>query len=386
MEVPIKDPAPSTQRYEQSSTLAASKLFFSKQSPKASIGTLSGRVLVRLTYKGQPFDPLNWFADNIVKELIARGVPVQLSADANAATNVVIKRIDIENHVIIVGSPFETYASLRADVLTEKGMEPVAAFVKRGKFPKWSEEVLGPTYNESLTILAKELAAKLNQRVYGLSVSDSIVDELAAKTSKKTKDMSIDSLDVYQLGFSNNLRSVPVLVNLTDDPDDEVRFAAISSLGILRAINQFELLTKIYESKKAKWEDRAAALKSIGDMGTQVALAYLKAQSAKLKENVDDGSRLIENVIALYTTDDDAVDSGVPCAEAADYGQRAAAAEGALRTALRRVADQKAQQCKERVCAEATEYSKRAAAAEGAARASLQRIADHKMQECKDRT
>jgi hypothetical protein len=70
------------------------------------------------TVDRQPFDAISWLADNTVKELIARGLPVQRAADAAGANTVIVKRISIENRRVSGFSPFETFTSLSADVVT----------------------------------------------------------------------------------------------------------------------------------------------------------------------------------------------------------------------------------------------------------------------------
>jgi hypothetical protein len=117
--------------------------------------------------------------------------------------------------------------------------------------------VIDPTYNDPLDLAAKELAAKLNQILFGARVSDAQVDELIAMTSGAT----VSFRDVYELGFGNNARAIPQLVNLSASQDGYVMRAAISCLGILRADQHFDLRVKQAENAKGSWEDRAIAPK-----------------------------------------------------------------------------------------------------------------------------
>lgn len=87
-------------------------------------------------------------------------------------------------------------------------------------------------------------------------------------------------MDVYQLGFSNNKLAIPELVKLTKHSSEYIRLAAISSLGIMRAVDQFDLLVRLYQNKGGLWQDRAMALKAIGDLGTPESHAYLQKEWA----------------------------------------------------------------------------------------------------------
>ena len=73
-----------------------------------------------------------------------------------------IKRLHIQNARVSGFSPFITFTSVRADLMTPRGSQRITAYIKRGKVPVWSfDEVIEPTYNEPLGLLTKELAAKI---------------------------------------------------------------------------------------------------------------------------------------------------------------------------------------------------------------------------------
>ncbi len=177
----------------------------------------------------------------------------------------------------------------------------MTAYVKRAKVPVWSfDEIIDPTYNDALSLLTKELAAKLNQQLFGQVVSTEQVNALVAAINADGTTRADAYLDVYQLGFSNNPAAVPELVKLTSHGSEYVRLAAISSLGILKASDQFGLLVKLYETKPGLWQDRAMALKAIGDLGTPESRDYLKKESGKLASQSDKESTWNKDIIALY--------------------------------------------------------------------------------------
>lgn len=131
-------------------------------------------------------------------------------------------------------------------------------------------------------------------------VSDEEVNTLIANINKDAATREEAYLDVYQLGFSNNPAAIPELVKLTSHASEYVRLAAISSLGILKAVDQFDLLAKRYESKEGLWQDRAMALKAIGDLDTPKSHAYLQKEWDQLKNNTDTDSLWTKEIISLY--------------------------------------------------------------------------------------
>ena len=111
----------------------------------------------------------------------------------------------------------------------------------RGKLPAWTfDEVIDPTYDDPLDLVAKELAAKRDQIPFDAKLSDTQIDELIARTSGS----AVNVRDVHELGFGNNARAIPHLVNLSASKDGGVMRAAMSSLGVLRASQQLDLLAK----------------------------------------------------------------------------------------------------------------------------------------------
>jgi hypothetical protein len=308
MPVPIKDPLPSTLSYAPTDSAAPIALAFrDEQSPADKAKLLTGRIPMILLYQGKPFDGVPWVAAHTVKEMAARGLPVTLAA--GQGTDVAIKRLHIENHRVSGFSPFVTFTSLRADVMTARGPQRVTAYIKRGKVPVWSfDEVIDPTYNDPLGLLTKELAAKLNQRLFGRMLGDDQVRVLLARI--KSDSVRDDAyLDVYQLGFSNNPLAIPDLVKLCSHSSEYVRLAAISSLGILKAEDQFDFLRSLYEPKEGLWQDRAMALKAIGDLDTPKSRAYLQNELQQLQGRIDLEALWNKGIIGLYV---DAAGSGDP--------------------------------------------------------------------------
>lgn len=299
MKVPIKDPAPSTAQYVRPDGVAPATLIFTDaRTAENKAQPVTGRIRMELTAPdGKPFDPVPWLAGATVKELTARGLPVQLAKEGGGASTVAVRLLQIENRRVSGFSPFETFTSLKADVTTPKGTQRVATFIMRGKVPVWSfDEVIDPTYNDPLDLASKELAAKLNQMLFGARLSDAQVDALVARTSGAT----VNFRDVYELGFGNNPRATNQLVNLSSSTDGNVRRAALSGLGILRVEQHFDLLAKQAENSKSDFEDRATALKAMGDLDTPQSRAYLEKERARLDKLTDPESVRAKGLIGLY--------------------------------------------------------------------------------------
>lgn len=301
MPVPVTAPVPSTVAYSKGSALQPLTLAFKdEQSDADKAKLLTGTIPMNPLSNGKPLEGVNWVAEHTVKEMVARGLPVALAQQGANATNVHVKRVHIENYRANGFSPFITFTSVRADVETPQGTRRVTAYVKRAKVPVWSfDEVIEPTFNAPLALLTKELAAKLNQQFFNQSVSNEEVNRLVAKIGQDSARPDA-YLDVYQLGFGNNPAAIPELVKLTSNPNEYVRLAAFSSLGILKAQGQLNFLIARFEARDGIWQDRAMALKAIGDLDTAESREYLKKQLAKFNSGTDKDSLWTKEIINLY--------------------------------------------------------------------------------------
>ena len=260
----------------------------------------SGILPAELMVDGTALEPAAYLARNLQAELTARGVPAKVTLGGDATPALKLRTFRVQNHRANGFSPFVTLTFLSGDLATPSGPQRLGVFVKRGKVPVWSfDEVIDPTYNDPLAILTKEIAAKLNMALIGQVVSNEQVNALVASINKDGARADA-YLDVYQLGFSNNTIAIPELVKLTSHAGEYVRLAALSSLGILKANDQFDFLATRYETKDGLWQDRAMALKAIGDMDTPQSRAYLQKELAKFENGKEREALWIKEVILLY--------------------------------------------------------------------------------------
>lgn len=259
----------------------------------------SGILAATLNVDGAPVDAPQFLAKHVSAELTSRGVPVKAATDANGLPRVSLNTFRVQNHRANGFAPFVTFTMISADLETPSGKKRVGVFVKRGKVPVWSfDEVVEPTFNEPLSIAVKEFSSKVANQLYAYRASDEVVKSLTARLATRT-DASY--LDVYALGFTNNLSAVDTLVKYTTDQDEYVRLAAISSLGNLGATSQLGLLKSIYEKPDGMWQDRAMAIKAIADLGTPDALSYVGEELKRHEKNSGDKDSLwTSQILGLY--------------------------------------------------------------------------------------
>ena len=239
---------------------------------------------MNFTNNGKPLDPIAFVSEHTSRELVARGIALEKAPVTNNI-KVSISKIGIQNHRANGFSPMVTLTSLVADVDTPSGRKRMSVLIKRGKVPVWSfDELNSPCYDEPMNLLTKELAAKINRDVFGLRIDDAEVDRLLAKIKAEAATNPMAYFDVYQLGFGNNPRAIDGLVQLTASEHEYVRLAAISSLGIIKARSQQARLESLYRGIGADlWQDRAIALKAIGDLDSNESRAFLQAELERLE-------------------------------------------------------------------------------------------------------
>lgn len=291
----VATPSPSAQRFDGAPPPATELALVDARSAKVfSSGILPAQLSIS---EGNEIQPMRYLAEHLQGELASRGVPMKVVENGKGMPRLTVRTFRMINHRSSGYSPFITMTYFGGDLETASGTRPIGVFIKRGKVPVWSfQEVVEPTMSQPLSLVVRELAAKVAGQLYGSRGSDRNVDDLVAKLAARGND---SFLDVYALGFTNNARAVPTLVTLTSDSDEYVRLAAISSLGTLRATQQFEALKTLYTGSNL-WQDRAMAMKAIGDLGTPESRAYLEREMANWSGQKGNESLWTRRVIELY--------------------------------------------------------------------------------------
>jgi len=293
----VKTPTPSAVAYKSSKVTSSQVITVNDNRAEDERVFSSGILNAELKLDGTPIDPISYLKKNTELEFLSRGIPVNLnSADS---LDLEVHKFQMLNHRVSGFSPFVTFTFLKADITIGDKKEPIGIFIRRGKVPVWSfDEIIEPTLNEPLSLMVKELSAKINAVVYKQSISDSDVQSIIQKIKTKAKGKGKATyLDVYQLGFGNNPSAIPYLKELTNSTDEYKRQAAISSLGILKAVDEIDFLKSSYVNGNS-WADKAMSLKAIGDLGTEEAIAFLKQEKATFAN--DAKKYWVNDLVNLY--------------------------------------------------------------------------------------
>jgi hypothetical protein len=250
-----------------------------------------------LEHDGKKIDATNFIRTSLEKEIAARKLPLEfVTASGDTLT---LKHFEIISHRASGFAPMVTVSTLKLNMRINGEEKTLISMVKRAKVPVWSmTEVYEPCYNEATTLLVKEIVAKINKYYVGYTLDDAAVESLKQKISAMEHG-KLTYMDVYELGFSNNKSSLAFLQELTKSKDEYVRLAAISSIGILGSSDQFEFLVDLNKNARL-WQDRAMALKSIGDLGTQESRNYLKERRSLWEGKTTDEAVWNLKIIDLY--------------------------------------------------------------------------------------
>ncbi len=255
-----------------------------------------GTLKAGLTLNNKPIEPIEFLKKYTEKELASKGLKISLS-DKNGI-KIDILKFNINNQRTNAYTPFNTFTLLSADINIKNKKYRIASYVHRGKVPVWSfDEIIEPTFNQPMELVVKEFAAKINNRLYGQRISSEKVKGMMEKIMS-TPEEEVNYLDVYELGFSNNLLAINVLKKLTKYSGDYVRMAAISSIGILRDKKQLSFLQSIYKNG-ATWQDKAMAIKAIGDLSTPDSQKFILKEKNNLS-NESKENQWIHQIMDLY--------------------------------------------------------------------------------------
>lgn len=249
---------------------------------------------------GKKVDPPAFLAKHVSAALSARGLPLELSQGSASELKLDLHTFMIQNHQANQWAPFWTSTLISADLVTPTGTRRIGVFVRRGK-----SAVMGfggaaeVTIAQPLEVAVNELASKLANQLYGYRAPDREVQSLLADLNKPRTDRSW--LFVYALGFTNNPLAVAPCAGLVGDSSEYVRLAAISSLGTLGAADQLPLLERIYATQdNSRWQERAMALKSIGDLDTEASRAFIAKELPILRSAPDSRTFWLSEVLDLY--------------------------------------------------------------------------------------
>jgi len=254
---------------------------------------LEGKLekLFLLEYQNKDMNAYEFIFNNLKKEIDARNLPIKLVKNETTNSNLYLNSFKINSQRTNSYTPLITLTKAKLTLEINNENHKIISIVKRAKVPMWNiSEVYKPCYYEPTSIVVQEIVAKLNKAIFNYKLDDNSVKNLISLANKQIKDKyNLAYLTVYQLGFSNNILALDFIEEHTKQTyPDYVRFASISTLGILGGEKYLDYLISIYNNSSYSWEDKIMALKSIGDINSSEANSFLEKTSKFLNERKED--------------------------------------------------------------------------------------------------
>ena len=285
----IKTPVPSSIIYDQKFqevTILKINDQRSGEDKKISAGTLSV-VLKNME------NEMSFLGNNIEKALRSRGINLKYKNENGKKLLLNIHKYRIRNLRTTGFSPYWTFTTFSGDLIINGKSQKITFYFKIGKVPVWAfSEVEEPCYNIPVSLMVKEIASKINRYYFGLQAPSDKINLLLDDINNNFNEFSF--LKVLELGYTNNRDAIDPLIKLTNHKDSMVRVCAISSLGVLGAVEKFDFLKNVYNTTESI--EKSMALKSIGDLDTSQAIELMKF----VKESSDYQDKMIREVVDLY--------------------------------------------------------------------------------------
>jgi hypothetical protein len=285
----VKEPIPSSIDYGRKDINPVTLTIIDKRTGSDSIflakvigigGSMSDSVSIKIDTME---DPVGFFAQQLERELISRGIPAKCVVGKTATEGLVllINKYQIVNVRATGFSPWEACHVFYGTIVMDKQEKVIKTYFYNGKTPVWDmKEVEEPCFTIPVSIIIKDVASKINRTVFNLRASDGKIDELTAQIDAEIGKDKKNPYDrpfwkVLELGYTNNLKATEPLKKYTQDSDEFFKSCALSAIGTLGADGQLEFLIQQY-SGAGGYNDKYMAAKSIGDIGTPAALQVLQ--------------------------------------------------------------------------------------------------------------
>jgi hypothetical protein len=242
---------------------------------------------------------ISYLGENLVQVLRSEGISATYEKSGAADITLKVYTYRIRNLRTSGFSPYHTFTTFSADLISDKPPRRVTAYFKNSKVPVWAfREVERPCYQIPMDVIVKEIAAKLNAYAFGRMTPTETVNKIVASITTGPADAASEEyLKVLELGYTNNPAAVEPLVHLTNREEVLMRASAISALGTLGAKDQLPLLKDIYATSDKIV--KSMALKSIGDFDTPETREFMRS----VKQSKDYSDETIREVVDLYITE-----------------------------------------------------------------------------------
>lgn len=263
------------------------KVVDQRDSVKYMVG-ISGLQRVDLALENVD-DPVGWLSKGLVKEFNARGVPLQLAAKDSstpADLTITVKKYQLINHRASGFSAWESYNVFLGQVTMGTKTCTIPSFFFNSKVPAWSmDEIRKPCVSDPMSVVVKDVAAKINKCLFNYGAGDADVQRLAAAVANAVAtDSNSACFLLTDLGSTNNPAAMPTLKKFAEHDDSFVHNCAVGAIGTLGAQGQFEFLKGRFEGYAGN--DKVMPLKAIGDIGGSQADDFLRqVQSSKLYDD-----------------------------------------------------------------------------------------------------
>ncbi len=297
----IDSPEPSKAAFVSEDSDTATALSYSHQLPAQKVHAKGAILNYIYQQNKQPIDTPEFFKAALTNELTARALPVEL-ADQGAG-QLALLQYDTIVHRNNGFSPLVMIALAKLDLTANDKRYRIGAMIKRAKVPIWTlteEPLVEATINQPQELLVKEVAAKINLALFNNKLPDAQVAALvqSIKTNLNTDEDSAYQ-DVYELGYSNNPAALPALREFSQHSAEYIRLAAISGMGMIGKNAVLEELKSLYASGR-QWQDRAVALKAIGDIQSEESTAFLMQEREKWKGQHSLEASWNKQILAIY--------------------------------------------------------------------------------------
>lgn len=301
--VDVDTPEPSQHAYVSADQDQPRSLAFSHQIPAGQVQANGPVLAYKFQQEKKDIDTPKFFTDALSRELKARELPVDLNGTADDQIQLLsYESISHRNNGF---SPLVMIAMVKLNLIENGTNHRIAAMIKRAKVPVWTvveSRLVEATINQPQELLVKEVASKVNLALFKNRLADEQVDALIDSVRGNAGNAGDEDLayqQVYELGFSNNPRALPALREFSASEAEYIRLAAISGMGMLGSEAVLDELKALYQSGKL-WQDRAVALKAIGDINSPDALVFLKQEQQKWQGQTSQEAVWNSKLIALY--------------------------------------------------------------------------------------
>lgn len=222
-------------------------------------------------------DPITFFSSNLEKELNQRGLPVKCVVGASEGQDIVleINRYQILNYRATGFSPWESGHVFDGTIIKDGKKENIKAFFYNGKVPVWSmDEIQEPCFETPSSFLIKDVASKINRKLFNLKSSDEKVAKLSQEIENELSKGANPTEKILELGYTNNANAIPLLKKFSSEGDNFFKSGVLSAMGILGSEDQIAFLQERYSS--GVHNEKYMAVKAIGDIGNEESNSLLK--------------------------------------------------------------------------------------------------------------